>query len=368
VRALTDWVDRLADVLLDDRIDQGWTEASARAAAERYRRWHEALSVPHDPSTCALERDIHRWPGDLGFHTGRSSVFVARQGAGKTNAIAFLIQHALVHRPDWDIYTNVPFPWDYFPGAGIPGPPHLHPVRSMSAMLRGMANSELAGRIPAVATDEMDQAISSHTWREDADESWTKFLYIERHLRVRGPLMAFHVYEHVPLSLRRVGDLRGSYFRVVVLGGERLLARVEDQTQWWAVGESDLPFLSTGLRGFSIDVNMGDLENHVDGDRKTVARQILSYLDELDTKRRESGELGPDEARGRHSASVEEVHRAAAEDHGAKLARREEVIAAILREPNLTARELQARFHVSSRKAVELRKVAELRAGKEVLA
>ncbi|MHB8430194.1 MAG: hypothetical protein ACYDDZ_06640 [Acidimicrobiales bacterium] len=356
------WTSALARSILEDRIDRGATVERAEEMALRYQAWLDRVrGTPHHRLTCPEERLIREWPGDLCFHTGQATVFVARQGAGKTNTLSYLIQKAVEHRPEWDLYTNVPFPWDGAAGRSIPSPPTLHAVRSMTGLLRGISKTILAGRIPAVAIDEMDQASTSHEWASQRSESWTKFLFVERHFRVRGPLLAYHVYEHVPLPLRRVGDLRGSYFRVVVRNRERRLARVEDTSAWWVVRESVLPFQTLGLRGFSLDLDMADLETHLDGDRMEVARQTLAYLEELEARRLEEGNDTQAEARETHAAAVAEVDLAVAEQHRVKLDRRERIIQAFLARPGLTQREAQHEFGASAQYIVLMREIARKR-------
>ena len=356
-----DWIPGLAKTIFEDRVDRGVSWEGALRRARRYRAWLGSLSVGHDTRSCPEEISIRHWPGDLCFHTGQATVFVAKQGAGKTNTISYLIEKAIEHRPEWDVYTNVPFPWDGPLEGTVPAPPNLHAVRSMTELLRGVANTILADRIPAVAIDEMDQASTSHEWASERSESWTKFLFVERHFRVRGPLLAYHVFEHVPLPLRRVGDLRGSYFRVVVLGGERLLARVEDISAWWGVRESVLPYQTLGLRGFSLDLDMADVENHLDGDRREVARQTIAYLNELEQRRREEADLAGAEAREVHATAVAEVDLAVAEQHRARLERREEIIGAFVANPTLTIRAAQERFNAGPTYLVDLRQIAKRR-------
>ena len=356
-----DWTPGLAKTIFEDRVDRGVSWEGALRRARRYRAWLDSLSMDHDARSCPEETLIRHWPGDLCFHTGQATVFVARQGAGKTNTISYLIEKAIEHRPEWDVYTNVPFPWDGPLEGTVPAPPNLHAVRSMTELLRGVANSILADRIPAVAIDEMDQASTSHEWASERSESWTKFLFVERHFRVRGPLLAYHVFEHVPLPLRRVGDLRGSYFRVVVLGGERLLARVEDTSAWWGVRESVLPYQTLGLRGFSLDLDMADVENHLDGDRREVAQQTIAYLDELEQRRREEADLAAAEAREVHATAVAEVDVALAEQHQARLERRERIIRRFL--DGASFETLVAEEHASRQYLVTLNEIARRRRG-----
>lgn len=354
---MNDWEAALARTLFEDRVDRGTTEAETRAKAVRYADWLERMKEPHDPRRCPDEEFLRRWPGDLGFHTGQATVIVSKQGGGKTNACSRLIEAAIEHRPDWDIFTNVPFPWDYDPQ--IPRPPRLFGVHGMEELLAGVSRTILAGRKPAIAIDEMDQVVTSHSWARDTDESWVKFLFVERHFRARGPLLVYHVREHVPLPLRRRGDLRGSYFRLVIRDGRRKLIRVEDPSQWWVITESRLPFLTLGLRGFSIDVDMEELLSRVDGDSRSVAQQVLDYLAER-RQRVEEAEAESEDRKG-HAIVLQATRKAKTEQRDAYLRRREEIIQAFLREPDLTQNEACKRFRTSPRLVVELREVARRR-------
>lgn len=355
---MPDWTESLAREIFEDRVDRGVSREGAEQRARRYRAWLAHLSDSHDRATCPEEALIRRWPADLCFHTGQATVFVARQGAGKTNTLAYLIQKAIEHRPEWDLFTNIPFPWEGRLAGTVPAPPRLYPIASLSQLLRGIANTILGGRIPAVVVDEMDQASTSHEWASDRSESWTKFLYVERHFRVRGPLLAYHVYEHVPLPLRRVGDLRGSYFRVVVLGGEHLLARVEETSAWWGVRESVLPYLTLGLRGFDLDVDMAYLERHLNGDREEVGGQTLAYLDELVQRRQREASDQFATARAAHLGAISERRVAITEREHALEARNERIVQLLMVRPEATNTELTAEFHVSREMLARLRNVA----------
>lgn len=361
------WVPALAQLMLADREDRGETEEAALRRARRYGRFLEYVTPgstrfhAHDPTTCAEEPLIRQWPANLGFHLGQASVFVAGQGKGKTNAISFLIGKALAHRPDWDVYTNVPFPWDpRAPLAGVvPPPPNLHHVDDMVGLLRGIAKTILAGRKPAVAIDETDQSVTSHEWSTDRAESWTRFLFVERHFRVRGPLLVYHYFESVPLPLRRTGDLRGSYFRVVVRAGEHRLARVEDTSRWWVVGESALPFLTLGWGGFDINVDMADLEKRLAGGHEQVAGTVLEYLDELEERRQLEAAAAEAEAREMHAQAVTQLHVELAEQHQAQLERRERIIGRLLEGDTFAA--IVAEEHASPRYLVTLNEIARRR-------
>ena len=76
---MTDWPETLAATILEDRVDQGVTRDDAGRRARRYQAWLNELPKQHDRRTCPEETLIRNYPGDLCFHTGRATVFVARQ-------------------------------------------------------------------------------------------------------------------------------------------------------------------------------------------------------------------------------------------------------------------------------------------------
>lgn len=305
---MSEWVPPLADMILDDRVDRGVTPTRALERAEHYRRWLDSLSSPHDRRTCPEEEKIRLWPGSLCFHKGQATVVVGSQGKGKTNLLAFLIERAIRHRPEWEIYSNIPFPWDEELAGIVPPPPRLHSISTMSELLRGIAQTVLAGREPAVVIDEMDQVATSHEWMTERSESWTKFLFVERHLRVWGPILAYHVREHVPLPLRANAALRGSYLRVIVRHGKHQFVRAEDPTYFGGIWESVLPFLTLGLRGFEIDVDMRELQTVARGSHRRVAELTLQYLDGLAESRRAEETARREVARESDLPSPEVAH------------------------------------------------------------
>jgi hypothetical protein len=305
---MSDWVPPLAHMILDDRVDRGGSPTRALERAEHYRRWLETLPSAHDRLTCPEEAKIRLWPGSLCFHKGQATVVVGSQGKGKTNLLAFLIERAIRHRPEWEIYSNIPFPWDEELAGIVPPPPRLHSISTMSELLRGIAQTVRAGREPAVVIDEMDQVATSHEWMTERSESWTKFLFVERHLRVWGPILAYHVREHVPLPLRANAALRGSYLRVIVRHGKHQFVRAEDPTYFGGIWESVLPFLTLGLRGFEIDVDMRELQTVARGSHRRVAELTLQYLDDLDGRRKEEETTRRDVPRKSDLPSPEVAH------------------------------------------------------------
>jgi hypothetical protein len=360
---VTDWIPLLAKSIMDDRVDRGCTPEDAHLRAERYATWLERLTTSvHDRATCPDEPFIRQWRGEFGLHVGQATVVVARQGAGKSNTVSYLVERALEHRPEWDVYTNLPFPWDTDRRGVVPSPPRLFRVRSLSELLRQICQSTIpAGRIPAVFIDETDQSTTSHTWQGTDDESWMRFLYVERHFRVRGPMLVYHFYEHVPLPLRQQGALRGSYLRVVVRKGVRRLACVEDTSRWFGVRESTLPYYNLGLSGFELDVDMKPLTATLNGSLQEMAAQAVEYLDRWEELRKEQDLELLEAARERHALSVASTHDAVTEQHAARLQRREEIIQAFVENPDLTNVVAQARFSASPNYLTDLRQIAKVR-------
>jgi hypothetical protein len=343
---VNDWVPALASAILADRVDRGCTQENALARAQSYAAWLEDLErVPHDRATCPDEEFIRRWRGEFGLHTGQASVLVAKQGAGKSNTMAYLIERAIQHRPEWDIYSNLPFPWDTDRRGVVPSPPRLYPVRSLSSLVRQMCTRTIpAGRIPAVFVDETDQSATSHSWAQTADESWMRFLYVERHFRVRGPMLVYHFYEHVPLPLRQQGALRGSYFRVVVRGGRRRLACVEDTSRWFGVGETRLPYYNLGLSGFDLDVDMKPLTATLNGSLQEMATQAVAYLDSWEQSERDDERVALEESRRTHFDSIANRNTAIARRDVAFEKRNEEIVHLLVKNAKTTNEEIRTLY------------------------
>jgi hypothetical protein len=248
---------------------------------DRYLAWKAAL--PNRPVKEWEDRKARRYIEGPWLWEGRPSVVFAGQGKGKSNFAAWVIEKVLETRPTWDIYTTLPFPWDSDCG----GPPEaepggrVHPVSTLSQVLRGAATSAQAGRVPAVVIDEMDQAVTSHDWMSEEARSWQRLVNIERHLRIRGPLLVYHAYRHVPVVLRE-GTMLKSLMQVIVRDGEHWVIQ-RGEEGFLHVPLSVLPYLAYGLRGFDIDVDVQDLERHLNGSAEAVRRQLLGYLDQLGT-------------------------------------------------------------------------------------
>lgn len=263
-----------AAITADRQTDAG----RSRELADRYLQWRDAL----------LARDVKPWEDRKArryiegawLWEGRPSVIFAGQGRGKSNFAAWVIEKVLETRPEWDVFTNLPFPWD--PEGG--GPPaaepwgRIHPVGSLSEVLRGAVSSVRAGRKPSVIIDEMDQAVTSHDWMSDDARSWQRLLNIERHLRLRGPLLVYHAYRHIPVVLRE-GTMLKSLLQVIVMDGRRWVIRREEDG-FLQIPPTVLPYLAYGLRGFDIDVDVRELERNLHGSSEAVGRQIMAYLDQ----------------------------------------------------------------------------------------
>jgi hypothetical protein len=272
---------KLVEMLLRDRSPYGWTRNEAVAAASRYLRWLEGLKATPVLSESG-ERTLRYVLDQKLLRPGRGAALYAAQGKGKTNVLAVLTQLTAEFRRDWVTFTNVPYPW--WSGAG-PSPPRVHLAESLSELLRALSARTLQGKWSAVLIDEFDQVDTSHTWASETSESWAKYLFVARHYMTRGPVVVFHGFSYIPKAIR--GGSIGSPFKLVARKGERVIVDLEnpygDYVGTWP--ESDLPYLTFGLRGFRIDIDVGKLEGRFigpkfAGDVRAVAEETLRYLDE----------------------------------------------------------------------------------------
>jgi hypothetical protein len=272
---------KLVEAIHRDRYPYGWDQEDSERAAARYETWLDNLQrapVVSDKGRRTLNYVLDR---SL-LRPGRGAALYGAQGKGKTNVLAVVTQLVLRYRPEWDVFTNVPYPW--WASAGR-APPRLHLIESLSDLLEGLSHRTLQGRWSAVIIDEFDQVDTSHSWASASSESWAKYLFVARHYLTQGPLVVFHAFHFIPLTLR--GGSVGSPFKLIVRNGERVIADLENPDGAW-VGtypESDLPYLTLGLRGFRLDVDVQDLESRFvgpqfAGDVMAVAQTTIAYLEE----------------------------------------------------------------------------------------
>ena len=111
-----------------------------------------------------------------------------------------------------------------------------------------------------------------------------------------------------------------------------------------------------------MDVDFRELGSRLRGGLRSAAQQTLDYLGELREERDpEETRLEALEAREAHEAALAAANQAIAEQHEARLERREEIIRAFMEDPKLTLSAGQARFQSSRKYLVELRHIARRR-------
>ncbi len=302
--------DRLVAAILRDRGPYGWDEHDAIAAAERYEAWLADIKAL-DGQRPELTPYGHRVLGNLFDRTllraGRGAALYAAQGRGKTNTLAWITQMVLRYRPEWEVFTNVPYPW--WAGAGET-PPRLHLIEGLRDLLGALSRRTLKARWSAVLIDEFDQSDTSHSWATEGSEAWAKYLFIARHYMTRGPLVVFHSFHFIPKTIR--GGSVGSPFKLVSRGGQRRIGDLENPSGDWVavVPESDLPFLTFGLRGFKLDVDVQALEAEFTGpqfagDVEAVARTTLEFLARPPTTTGEQVRAAKAELRDREVSAAE---------------------------------------------------------------
>ena len=191
------------------------------------------------------------------LRTGMVSVLYGKAGTGKSHFLAWLITRALVLYPNWDIYTNLPLFWFDHKSLQELSLPNVYKIDSMSEMLYKSALSVLNKRQPVVILDEMDQVLTSRRWYSKENLSWETFMNIERHLKVRGPLLIYHITKAIPEPMRekRITEF---VYKLAIHSGERYLYDCEGKKKFEISGFV-IPYSTLGTFSFQIDVDMGKL-------------------------------------------------------------------------------------------------------------
>jgi len=191
------------------------------------------------------------------LRTGMVSVLYGKAGTGKSHFLSWLITRALVSFPNWDIYTNLPFFWFDHKSLQELSLPNVYKIDSMSEMLYKSALSVLNKRQPVVILDEMDQVLTSRRWNSKENLSWETFMNIERHLKIRGPLLVYHITKAIPEPMRerRITEF---VYKLAIHSGERYLYDCEGKKKFEISGFV-IPYSTLGTFSFQIDIDMGKL-------------------------------------------------------------------------------------------------------------
>jgi len=191
------------------------------------------------------------------LRTGMVSVLYGKAGTGKSHFLSWLITRALVSFPNWDIYTNLPLFWFDHKSLQEISLPNVYKIDSMSEMLYKSALSVLNRRQPVVILDEMDQVLTSRRWNSKENLSWETFMNIERHLKIRGPLLIYHITKAIPEPMRerRITEF---IYKLAIHEGERYLYDCEGKKKFEISGFV-IPYSTLGTFSFQIDVDMGKL-------------------------------------------------------------------------------------------------------------
>lgn len=221
------------------------------------------------------------WVNTVFFRKDLPVVLYARNGAGKTYFLSWLLLNASIMRPDGDFISNIPWYWDTNPAVEQLRMPNFHNVSRMTEMLRLSSESVLNNRSPYIIIDEMDNAVSSQGFRSREYESWKKFTYIKRHLRMRGPVLAYHSLNDIPLYMRKrqvVGDL----LKVYIHGPDRYVFSAQTRPYRLKITGLPIPYSRMGFSDFAIDVDMQKLRLRIGNTSqvKETARRILDNLQE----------------------------------------------------------------------------------------
>ena len=214
------------------------------------------------------------------LRTGMVSVLYGKAGTGKSHFLSWLITRSLVSFPNWDIYTNLPFFWVDHPSLKDLSLPNVYRIDSMSEMLYNSALSVLNHRQPVIVIDEMDQVLTSRRWNSKENLSWETFLNIERHLKIRGPLLVYHITKAIPEPMRerRITEF---IYKLAIHSGERYLYDCEGKKKFEISGFV-IPYSTLGTFSFKIDVDMGKLLRSIQTTEITEsAKFIRDHIEEF---------------------------------------------------------------------------------------
>ena len=226
---------------------------------------------------------IKLWLDTVFFRRDLPVVIRAKNGRGKTYFLSWLLLRAKIMRPDGDFLTNIPWFWETDERVRPLAMPNFYNINRMSEMLRRSSETVLEGRVPYVIIDEMDNAVSSQDFaggRGGPFASWKQFTYIKRHLKMKGPILAYHSVNDIP-NYMRSRQVVADILKVYVHAGERYIFSEATRPYRLKITGTSLLYSKNGFNDFEIDVDMRKLRVSIGktGTPAETAKRILSNLD-----------------------------------------------------------------------------------------
>lgn len=234
---------------------------------------------------------LNFWIDELLAH-GSATLIFAGQGKGKSNTGAFATQAVLIMRPEWDILTNIQFA--FVPGEGFNPEYQIDRVKfvwTLKELLSEDAKSILAQRYPAVIIDEFDTSYSAPETRTKKGMGFKAYVYVERHLDNKGPLLIYHRHDDIPVEMRELSVAHATYKTTWYTNhiSKRRRRCIVNPTSWnsgtpggyryFPTPLSSIPYLNQGSSPIDItDVNMKWINAHAKGSKEKVAAWLLKIL------------------------------------------------------------------------------------------
>ena len=236
-------------------------------------------------TTIDRQEAVKYWLDTVFFRRDLPVVIRAKNGRGKSYLLSWLLLRAKIMRPDGDFLTNIPWFWETDPRVKPLAMPSFYNIDNMSEMLKKSSESVLAGRIPYVVTDEMDNAVSAQDFSLGSTggpfKSWKQFTYIKRHLKMNGPLLAYHSVNDIP-NYMRSRQVVADILKIYVHGGERHIFSEATRPYSLKISGEFLLYSKNGFNDFEINVDMRKLRIKIGktGNPRETAKKILENLDD----------------------------------------------------------------------------------------
>ena len=229
------------------------------------------------------EEAIKFWLDSVFFRRDLPVVLRAKNGRGKTYFLTWLLLRSKMMRPDGDFLTNIPWFWETDPRVRPLAMPNFYNINKMSEMLRRASQTVLEGRVPYVIIDEMDNAVSSQDFSgagKQAFASWKQFTYIKRHLKMKGPVLAYHSVNDIP-NYMRSRQVVADILKVYVHGGERYVFSRATRPYRLKVNGDFIVYSKNGFNDFEIDLDMRKLRVKIGktGTPRETARKVIDNID-----------------------------------------------------------------------------------------
>lgn len=230
------------------------TGESVAQATEEVDKFKKVLDDLKARRIYPKEEHYAYWLNSIFFNL-KPTVISGAQGEGKSRFFSWLILRSRIFQPERIILTNLPLITFDYPELTDYTVPDVYLVKSMSEILYWVVKARREKKLLNILLDEMGSEVNAYNWQSQEAQSWRVLTQFQRHLLIRGPVLAYQFFKSIPNYLR-AADLSNAVLGIKQHDGRRYVLGPKTGRKELVVTGEFIPYSSYGSYGFTVDVDM----------------------------------------------------------------------------------------------------------------